>query len=75
MSEQSTFDFGENGICKPDPDGRYRAMFFYYNDDEGVSEAEAIRQWLCGAPGGLQPYGPNWKYIERLVELAEGDNA
>lgn len=72
MSEQSTFDFGENGICKPDPDGRYRGMFFYYNGDDGVSEAEAIRQWLCGGSNGTDPRNPNWQLIERLVEMAEG---
>jgi len=72
QTNRSVFDFGENGVCKPDTDGRYRGSFFYcHPDNDGISEPEAIRQWLCSVIE-LNPSSPNWQYIERLAELAEG---
>jgi hypothetical protein len=68
MNKQVTFDFGEHGICKPDENGLYEG--FFDSSDAGVTEPEAIRQWLCSSLT-VDTQGPDWPYIERLVELAE----
>lgn len=82
----TVFNFGENGVVTPDADGRYRNGFYGSELPDGVSEAEAIRQWLvpemlirrrcddCPPLGELERC-PScdlvWARIERLCGLAE----
>jgi hypothetical protein len=69
LAERTIFNFGDSGLARPDIDGRYRSNHFFSGPD-GISEAEAIRQWLTGCTHGIFPGTPEWQYIERLVELA-----
>lgn len=78
-SKMTVFDFGEEIIAKPDADGRYRSGFYGSELPEGVSEAEALRQWFIGqiavgevfnAPS-VSLRSDDWKKLERLCELAE----